>query len=489
VLPEYVGKKAMSIPQAIEAVQNIFFHTSNKLYNLNLPFRTLRPSSQESNYDVQHLKNFLTKHPDVKFIRLQYEDYTATSRLRIIPVKKALQSLTDTKVLEVGITKACLGLLQNDILAPGVTATGEYKLRAILSSLRLGPSSGYASLQGEFHETDGSVSKLCPRSLLRRTLNTAKNNNLQFLIGFEIEIVFLSRDSDTSHPTILENSHAHAWSSFRSLQSPKILTLLNEIHDALSKAGIDLQQFHPEGAAGQYEFVLPPLPPLEAVDVLIHTRSIISTLASKHDLLATLHPKPFPQQCGTAAHAHISISSPNGEDPKIFEAFYQGILGSLNEITAFTYSNPISYERVKDGFWAGGRYIAWGTQNRETPLRKIEGSHWEFKCLDGVANMYLAMSVILAAGIYGVRESLELAFKDCEKDPAGVSEKERREYGIVDTINGSLEMGLEGLGDGVLESLVGKDVIERYVSVKKAEMEFMNRMSEVERWRWIAERY
>jgi glutamine synthetase len=413
----------------------------------------------------------------------------AISRLRIIPIKKALQSLADTNVLEIGITKACLGLLQNDHLAPGVTPTGEYKLRAVLSSLRLGPSPGYATLQGEFYETDGSESRLCPRSLLRRTLKTAEDINLQFLIGFEIEIVFLSRDPKSDQPTTLTNSAAHAWCSFRSLHSPQILKLLNDIYDTLSTAGIELEQFHPEGATGQHEFVLPPLPPLEAVDVLIHARSIISTIVAANGLLATLHPKPFPEQCGTAAHAHISISSENGEDPKVYEPFYQGILSRLHAITAFTYSNPVSYDRVKDGLWAGGRYIAWGTQNKETPLRKIAGSHWEIKCLDGLANMYLAMSAILAAGIIGVKEGMGLRYMDCDTDPASLSEKERREYGIEKMMYGSLEDSLLSLDHTLLNELLGWEVVERYCNVKRAEIGLMSTMSELEKWRWIVERY
>jgi hypothetical protein len=81
VLPEYVEKKALSIPQAIEAVQNIFFHTSNKLYNLKLPFNLLEIStlaSPSGNHDFQHPKAFLAQHTSVKFLRLQYEDYTGT---------------------------------------------------------------------------------------------------------------------------------------------------------------------------------------------------------------------------------------------------------------------------------------------------------------------------------------------------------------------------------------------------------------------------
>ena len=489
----------MTIPQAVEVVKDVFFETSNKLYDLNLPFEPLPTSSQAPSalfgQDVKCLQAFLSKNPSVKFLRLQYEDYTATSRLRVIPVKKALQLLTNNMPLEIGITKASLGLLQNDTLCEGVTATGEYRLQAILDTLRLGPYDGYALVQGEFREVDGTEAALCPRSLLRRTVENAKKSNVEFLLGFEIEIVFLSRDPTDKHPVKLENSYAHAWSSARGLHRSTMLGLLNEIYGSLCASGINLEQWHPEGATGQYEFVLPPLPPLESVDTLIHAREIIATVAADFGLRATLHPKPFPDQCGTAAHAHLSISSPIGEQQSVYESFYQGVLNSLNEITAFTYSNRASYDRVKDGFWAGGRWVAWGTQNRETPLRKIKGSHWEIKCIDGLANMYLAIAAIIAAGTQGVKADAKLVVKDCLADPATLSEEEREELGIT-SMNESLQQALEELGSSNslphhknMKALLGEEVIERYIGVKTAETELLSKMGQLELWRWIVERY
>lgn len=78
----------------------------------------------------------------------------------------------------------------------------------------------------------------------------------------------------------------------------------------------------------------------------------------------TLHPKPFAMACGTASHVHISVDGDKGNDPAIYEPFYAGILKHLRAICAFTYSSEASYERVADGTWAGGTYVAWGTQNR-----------------------------------------------------------------------------------------------------------------------------
>lgn len=410
----------------------------------------------------------------------------------MIPIKRALVILQDQASLNIGITKASLGLLQNDTIIPGVAATGEYRLHAIFSSLKLGPSEGYVSMQGEFREAKGSASALCPRSVLRRTLLESKLHGLEFLLGFEIEIVFLSRSSETenakSRYSTLSDSGGHAWSSARALHSTSILKMAEEIYDTLSKAGIYLEQWHPESSSGQYEFVLPPLPPLEAVDTLVHAREIICTVAAGYSMRATLHPKPFPMMAGTAAHVHISISSPNGDN--VYESFYAGILAHLRAICAFTYSNAASYERVADGCWAGGRWVTWGSQNRETPLRKVAGSHWEIKCLDGLANVYLAMAAIISAGVEGVVAGETLDWKDCEKDPATLSTKERGELGIEEALPASLEEALEELEeDDGLREMLGGEVVARYIAVKKAEADFLNGMKVEERREWIIERY
>jgi glutamine synthetase len=55
--------------------------------------------------------------------------------------------------------------------------------------------------------------------------------------------------------------------------------------------------FHSEAAPGQYEVITGPLPPLQAVDALVHTRDIIFNVASKHGLRATLAPRVFSDSC------------------------------------------------------------------------------------------------------------------------------------------------------------------------------------------------
>jgi glutamine synthetase len=495
VLTDYVQSETLTITQAVRAVEDIFFKTSNDLYDLHIPFKPLvnstipLPIRSATRTDANTFTTFLDEYTSTKFLRLQYLDYTSTPRLRIMPIKKALSLLENTPQLSIGITTASLGLLQNDTIIPGLVPTGEYRLQADFSSLRPGPYEGYAFVQCEFHETDGSISDLCPRSLLRRTIVEAKSQNLEFLVGFEIEIVFMSRSEDSTLQT-LSNSGGHAWSSNRALHGNKMLDMLHQIYDSLAVSGIYLEQWHPESATGQYEFILPPLPPLQAVDALLHAREIISTVVAGYSMRATLYPKPFSDMAGNASHIHISISSPDGDKKEVYEPFYAGVLKHLQAIIAFTYSNPSSYDRMADGCWAGGRWVAWGTQNRETALRKIEGSHFEIKVIDGLANVYLALAAIISAGSQGVKDKLELTLGDCLNDPARLSDEEKKTLGIKDMLPKDLESALQALEDDKgLTELVGKDMVVRYIKVKKAEIDLLNGMRAADRKHWIMERY
>ncbi|KUJ18870.1 glutamine synthetase/guanido kinase [Mollisia scopiformis] len=497
VFTEYVQDGALTVPQAIRAVEDILFTTSNNLYDLGLemkplPITTDLPSRllEAPKSDAQVLTKFLTDNPTVKFLRIQYLDYTATSRLRVLPVREATAMLKKSPDLQLSATPALLGLLQHDVIIPGVTASGEYILHPVLSSLKPGPYKGYAFAQSEFRNVDGSEVPLCPRTALRRIVTQAASQNLTFLLGFEIEIVFMSRSATDGSLSPLKNSAGHAYGSSRTLHGNEILDLLEDIYDTLEAADIHLQQWHSEAAQGQYEFVLPPSPPLEAVDMLIQAREIITTVAANYSIRATMFPKPFPMMAGTATHAHMSISSPGGDEKQVWEPFWAGVLKHYRAIIAFTYSNPASYDRMVDSCWAGGRWVCWGTQNKEAPLRRVEGSHFEMKTLDGLANPYFAIAAIIAAGLIGVEGKEPLLLGDAEKDPGQLTAEERKELGITEMFPPDLPAALEALvANKEMVNLLGSELVERYVNVKKAEMEMQGKMETDKRRNWLLERY
>lgn len=410
----------------------------------------------------------------------------------MIPMRKLMSLLDEGKSTDIGITRAALGLLQNDRLVKGVTATGEYRLHPDFSSLKLGPTNGDISVHGEFRELDGSRVPFCPRSLLQRAVELGAENGLTCVLGFEIEFILLERTYRDGKRCRYESldTDGHAWSTSRSLANPRVSALLRNMVRELDTIGVYVEQLHAESANGQFELVLPHLPPVEAVDTLLHAREVMSALATEAGFRMTLHPKPFARACGTASHVHISISSPQGSRPEVYESFYAGILKHLQGISAFTYSNPASYERVVDGCWAGGRWVTWGTQNRETPLRKIEGGHWELKAMDGLANPYVALGAVLFAGTHGVIAKEKLVWGDCEIDPANLTDNDRKELNVTQMLPCSVKEALDALKtDEELTGYLGHELVERYVALKEAELIMLDRMGDDARPHWITERY
>lgn len=134
--------------------------------------------------------------------------------------------------------------------------------------------------------------------------------------------------------------------------------------------------------------------------------------------------------------------------------------------------------------------MTWGTQNRETPLRKIQNSHWEFKALDGLANPYLALAAVLFAGVNGVVTHEKLIWADCEVDPAALTENDRQELHVTEMLPATLEEALAALRqDEEMVALLGEELVEKYAAVKEFELGFLGAMSPEERRRWIMARY
>ncbi|KAH7223655.1 hypothetical protein BKA60DRAFT_450597 [Fusarium oxysporum] len=493
VLADYVHKGDMTWTQAAQLVQDILFNNANKLYDLKLEFKPLPPDSSqglessEQTY-VATLARFLKNKEEPRFLRVTWTDFIAMSRARAIPMRRVWSMLRNGEDFTLGVTKAGLGIDQRDSPVPSITPTGEYRLHPDLSSLRIGPRKGHISVMGDFKEKDGTPAPFCTRTLLKKTLKQAAEQGLEFTLGFEIELVLFRRGHENKFEPL--DSDGHMWSVTRALDHEAVIEVLEDAVEQLDAAGVYIELMHPESANGQYEFVLPKASALEAVDTLLYTREVISSCATAKGYRMTLHPKPYAMSCGTAAHMHMSISSPIGSDKQVYEPFYAGVLKHLRAIAAFTYSSMVSYERVVDGCWAGGTWVTWGTQNREVPLRKIEGSHWEIKCIDGLANPYLSLAAILLAGTKGVADEEELVWKDCARDPAVLSSLEREELNMSARLPRSIQEALAALGeDEELTELLSPEVVERFVDIKKAETAILEEMGVDERRQWVMERY
>lgn len=482
--------------------KDIFFNNSNVLYDLNYPFpvdfkineqppKSLpwRSSSKTTSngYDTSLLDHFLKDHPSVSFIYVQWLDYMGTMRTRVVP-RPHFEHLIKTGG-RIGISKGNTGTLQNDASSEAMNSTGQIYVEPDLNTLRPCQKQGdveAAMVLAFWRDEDGHPIPQCPRGVLASVVEIISTaHGINILLGFEIEVTFLARIDDSGDP-YTPLTKTHAWGTCTPEQWMQ-MPIFYQIITGLAEAGINIEQFHAESGPGQYEFVLPPLPPLAAIDTLVHARQIIQQIAALHNLRATLHPKPFPS-IGTAAHAHISLDPPDHD----VQFFVGGVLKHLASICALTMPEAVSYGRVIDDSWTGGTWIAWGTQNRETPLRRVTRGRWEIRCMDGMANMYLAISAVLAAGTLGLEENVDdnALPKDCLRNPSQLSSEERTDLGIEEKLPKDIEESLSALQlDDALADALPPGLTNHFVAMKRAEQKMLEKMGEKERRVWLIERY
>ena len=455
-------------------------------------------SFQSPRYDQQNLKALQQDFPDTKFVFIQWIDFMGQMRTRCLPIEEF------TKLIRSGdafaISKGNLGTLQNDHLSSVCDPVGSIYVEpdVYLDSLRpmqsYGPVKDSATVMAGLVDADGERLQLCPRGALQRTVDAFNSEyRVWFLIGFEIEITFCKRTQSDNGLDFAPLDTTHAWSTFSPEQYIDAMPLMLHITSTLREIGIEVSQVHSESGAGQYEFVLPPLPPVYAVDTLYQARQCIMQIAAIHGLRATCHAQPFPG-IGTAAHAHISFNSTARRTEDLEENFQPhfiaGVLAHLPSLCVLTMPQPVSYNRVADDSWTSGTWIAWGTQNREVPVRKSGQLRWEMRCLDGFANMYLALHGILAAGLRGVRDGMALEMKDCAWNPSGLSDERREELEIKEKLPRSIGIAVSNAKkDEALDGVMSEGILKHYLAMKKDEQKMLEAMQEAERRIWLVERY
>ncbi|CAE6458094.1 unnamed protein product [Rhizoctonia solani] len=474
VLAEYVDRQEIQFEEALGIAKQLFFENSNKLYSLGIKYNELDlkpsnaiqplgaiPSEHETgqlaklsaNLDLSSSLSWI-KSQGIKFIRLTWVDYVNMIRYRIIPIDH-FTSISGTRFTSdpsrsqriaesgPGVVRVGLALGVEDSMPAGSLVSGDFELRADFSSMWRAPFvSGHAYMMSRFfekaHYPGGSgESEMCPRTVLHRIVQRAERElNARFLVGFETEFIILDRDNNPVR--------TGAWSTSKKLQCGPAADCVHEIAQCIIDAGIKLEMYHAESARGQYEIVTGALPPMEAADALVATREIIYNIAQKHGYRATLSPRLYSNQAGTACHAHISVQSPRSDTPSNhldipslpsdLASLMAGLLENLVSVCAFTLPVDACYSRVMDGVWSGGSWVCWGRENKEAPLRLCgsgKGFNVEIKCFDGTANPYLGLAAVLGASFSGLVTEQVLEMRNCVGVAASLTEQERFDMRIT----------------------------------------------------------
>ncbi|KAF9886715.1 hypothetical protein FE257_011229 [Aspergillus nanangensis] len=437
-------------------------------------------------------EEFLHDHPNVEFVWVQYLAYNATPLVQVLPVARFTELVQTGQPIP--FVKAGIHLEPFDRMPAGVTPGGVCYLQPNMTTAycKGGPNSHRAVVMASCLDMDGNPLDECPKARLVTLSDTiAAETGCDVSVGFEIEVVYLRRVKENKRTIGYESlDEPHSVFSMTA-DDQNHLEMLETTVRALLAAGIAIEKFHAEAAPGQWEFALPPDSPLNAADMLLRATSIISDVAESYDLRATMCPRPLGRDPCSGRHVHLSLNPRDGgRENNPAEAFFAGIIHHLPAVMALTLARDMSYSRVANGICSGGEYACWGWQNKEVALRRIALNRFEMKLLDGLANPYLALCGLLAAGLDGLRRKLPLTAGSCPFATDKLSSAEREALGITTLLPKSLPASLDALeADGELCALIGDSIVNPYVSMKRAEVEVFGGMDEKEKRDYLIGRY
>lgn len=242
------------------------------------------------------------------------------------------------------------------------------------------------------------------RSLLQRAVEKGERLGRSFRFGAEQEFYLFKLD-DKGEPTLEPYDRAGYMDIAPDDRGENIR---REICLTLEQMGMAPESsYHKEGP-GQNEIDFRHSDPLFAADNAMTFRTVVKTVARRNGLWADFSPKPLPDRPGNGFHINMSVRSKNsGED---ICRMIAGILDKIREMTAFLNPTESSYARF--GSFKAPKYVTWSGENRSQLVRIPSGTgeyrRAELRSPDPQANPYLALALMIHAGLYGIEEGLDL---------------------------------------------------------------------------------
>jgi len=271
----------------------------------------------------------------------------------------------------------------------------------------------------DIHHLDGTPFTGDPRQVLRRHVEEARAEGLTFYIAPDIEFFYFNTPQPGERPTPLDNG------GYFDLTTRDVTgDLRKQTIRTLEQIGIPVEYSFHEDSPSQQEIDLRHDDALTIADSVMTFRLIVREVAAAHGVYATFMPKPLEGVQGSGMHTHLSLFT--GDDNAFYDendeynlspvakSFMAGLLRHAAEITAITNPTINSYKRLVPGFEAPV-HLSWARNNRSglirVPIPKRGNplaTRLEYRSPDPSCNPYLAFSLMLAAGLKGVREGYEL---------------------------------------------------------------------------------
>ncbi|MTH51815.1 type I glutamate--ammonia ligase [Bacillus mangrovi] len=408
---------------------------------------------------------------NVKYIRLQFTDILGTIKNVEIPVSQLEKALDNKMMFDGSSIEGFVRIEESDM-----------NLYPDLDTFVIFPWTSEKGKVARFicdiYNPDGTPFEGDPRANLKRVLGEMEELGFtDFNLGPEPEF-FLFKLDQRGEPTLELNDKGGYFDL-----APTDLgeNCRRDIVLELEEMGFEIEASHHEVAPGQHEIDFKYASAIRACDDIQTFKLVVKTIARKHGLHATFMPKPLFGVNGSGMHCNLSLFKEgknafydeNG-DLQLSETARQFIAGIIKNATGFTaVTNPTvnSYKRLVPGYEAPC-YVAWSARNR-SPLIRIPASRGistrvEVRSVDPAANPYLAMAVLLAAGLDGIKNGLTPP-KPIDRNIYVMNKEERLENGIVD-LPSTLAGALDALkANDVIVKALGEHLFEHFIEAKEIE--------------------
>ena len=273
-------------------------------------------------------------------------------------------------------------------------------------------------------DKDGNDHPICPRSVLKRILLQAQNDNIEVKLAFEYEFFVFD---ETPH-SIREKNYQNLTNftpgnfGYSTLRSSVHSELYHEFMDYCQTMHFPIEGLHCETGPGVWEAALTYKNALEMADAAALFKTFAKTFFQKRNLMITFMAKWSMDYPGQSGHIHQSLFDSKSKESLFYKKGSKGNMSStmksylagqqryLKPFLALCAPTINSYARLVKGYWAPTS-SSWGIENRTTALRVIPGTEEsqriEFRVGSADANPYLAAAAIIGAGLLGIRQKLK----------------------------------------------------------------------------------
>jgi len=327
-----------------------------------------------------------------------------------------------------GFCDVVLGWDANDELYDNVTFTGwhtgypDAPVRILPATCRELPFEETVLFLGEF---DGPAAAVGPRATLGRVIEKARTMGLYADAALEFEFFVFDETPDSVREKGYRNLQAMAPGTFG--YSVIRNSVWSEFYEGLLQYCEDMdfpiEGLHEETGPGVLEAAIGVDEAMAAADKAALFKTFAKIYAQKHDMMATFMAKWSPDWPGQSGHLHISLRGEDGKsafyDPQAehgmsetMRHFVAGCQALMPEVLAMVSPTINSFSRMVPGAWAPTN-ATWGVENRTCALRVIPGSaksqRVEYRLCAADVNPYLGLAAVLASGLHGIEQKLELA--------------------------------------------------------------------------------